>query len=699
MPRTPRFSLRHTPAGRSLVAAAALSAVALAAPTAAHAEWRDVGPAYTGIVSTPSFSLAPNGDMAVGVGAFQSGCCSASFRTDRTIFARPGGGTFAKLGSFSAPGITREPPHLVHAADGTLYAWWNGASETGGGIFATQQRTDGTWSSIVALPQSRLTAEGLEGATAAAVDGQGRLTVLVAGAADGPSGAGLSTITLNGSTWGTTHRLSTLNASQSRLLTGRDGKVRAVWSDGAPGEGDAQGTEKLNAATLGSDGAWGPSIASRPFGALPFGFVSALDGSVAGNGDLVVAYDRTGQRPIAADPDLTERTDSVASLRLRSGATTWDAQRPLATTTSDLNRGSVRVTTIDDGRAIATWTGTDGASSDGSPVSTFGALLTRSGASVPQRISDDATSGAYRSGGVVTATNRVQGVVTVAWKTASGRWAVRDWKPWDGKWAPISDVPSPIVSPTGRNTPNGVEMRIDELGDTVLTSQGAEPGLTLDAHTSLAVVVDDYSGPRVSDVTGPKTLTAGTAGAFSVAVKDAFSAVGATTWDFGDGSTASGTSVRHTWTTPGRYTVTATATDRWGYPSAVASTVQVAAGGTAASRTSLRSSTGSSAPLTLAAAKRGPAVRVAGIRLTPGWVQLRTSGAADVRLRIERRSGSGRGVFRPVAAVGVRTGAKGTVRVRMKAVTSGTYRVSVEAAPGADRAVRGTAWTGRVTRR
>ncbi|MDE3131105.1 MAG: PKD domain-containing protein [Acidobacteriota bacterium] len=78
------------------------------------------------------------------------------------------------------------------------------------------------------------------------------------------------------------------------------------------------------------------------------------------------------------------------------------------------------------------------------------------------------------------------------------------------------------------------------------------------------VVAATYDpGPTLSEIQIPGTATAGTAASFSVRADDHWTALEGpvvTRWDFGDGTTATGSSVSHTYTTAGDYTVTVTAT-------------------------------------------------------------------------------------------------------------------------------------------
>jgi hypothetical protein len=71
----------------------------------------------------------------------------------------------------------------------------------------------------------------------------------------------------------------------------------------------------------------------------------------------------------------------------------------------------------------------------------------------------------------------------------------------------------------------------------------------------------DGAGPQLGALSIPATGTVGQTLSFSVSPFDVWSAVGATTWSFGDGSGAGGTGVTHTYTAPGTYTVTASALD------------------------------------------------------------------------------------------------------------------------------------------
>jgi PKD domain len=121
------------------------------------------------------------------------------------------------------------------------------------------------------------------------------------------------------------------------------------------------------------------------------------------------------------------------------------------------------------------------------------------------------------------------------------------------------------VSPPGRavdpgpvGADLGMNVALDGQGDGVFGYRYLE-GEPLAAATLL-----DAAGPVLSGLSIPASATAGTPVTFAVSSADRLAAVAATTWSFGDGSSAEGASVAHTFATPGTYTVSVTSTDAEG---------------------------------------------------------------------------------------------------------------------------------------
>jgi PKD domain-containing protein len=105
--------------------------------------------------------------------------------------------------------------------------------------------------------------------------------------------------------------------------------------------------------------------------------------------------------------------------------------------------------------------------------------------------------------------------------------------------------------------PGGVVgLDVDER-DHVLTSWLTHTGV-------LYARVYDPVGPRLSGLSIPARGRAERPVPFAVTARDDWSALGTTTWDFGDGRTASGNRVAHVYVRAGRYTVRVTARDALG---------------------------------------------------------------------------------------------------------------------------------------
>lgn len=85
------------------------------------------------------------------------------------------------------------------------------------------------------------------------------------------------------------------------------------------------------------------------------------------------------------------------------------------------------------------------------------------------------------------------------------------------------------------------------------------------SSTNMRAAAYDAGGPNLSSATVPASAVTGQAVAMSASFVDLWSGVsGQASWNFGDGSTATGASVSHTYRTAGTYTVTVSAVDGLG---------------------------------------------------------------------------------------------------------------------------------------
>jgi hypothetical protein len=87
----------------------------------------------------------------------------------------------------------------------------------------------------------------------------------------------------------------------------------------------------------------------------------------------------------------------------------------------------------------------------------------------------------------------------------------------------------------------------------------------------------DAAGPRLSGLAIPASATVGQQLAFMISPFDVWSALAATSWSFGDGTSQPGTSVSHAYATPGRYTVTVASNDALGNQTLASGQVLVSA--------------------------------------------------------------------------------------------------------------------------
>jgi len=220
----------------------------------------------------------------------------------------------------------------------------------------------------------------------------------------------------------------------------------------------------------------------------------------------------------------------------------------------------------------------------------------------------------------------------------------------------------------------------------------------------------DATAPEIGTLVVPATATAGATVALAAAATDALSPV-TLTWDFGDGSGATGDSVNHVFGAPGTFTVTLTARDGAGNASTRSATIVVTAaptagdggGGAAAEpdRTApvvsvLRSANarfraGARATALIAATKKSPVGTTFGLRLTE---------RATLVLQF-RRKGNSR-VLGTIVRVALGPGAVSVPfsgRVGTTRLTPGTYRVTATAIDGAGNRSKAVSVSFKVVRR
>jgi hypothetical protein len=321
-----------------------------------------------------------------------------------------------------------------------------------------------------------------------------------------------------GGTWGTEQRIDAAAAGgvDVHVVARPDGSFVAVWSDG----NGALYYNVLDGSTWDTAGAISVSgYASSP----------SIDGD--GDGVVTLAYQ-------------VAHTEIVRTLSL---AGTWSAQHQLSVD-GGLNYYEPSLDVAPDGSAIVGWPQIDS--------STYEKMVSVRGTDGTWSAPTDLGAGSSDAFGVAIGDG---GLATAAWQAASGGHVTA--RVFDGAaWSSATDISG--------GTGNYPTLSADDHGDVIASY--------LSGGSAATFATLDRSGPDLRTIDVPGTGTTGAAVAVSVAPVDAFSALGTTTWDFGDGSlTETGDSASHTYSAAGTYTVTATATDALGQASTATRTVVV----------------------------------------------------------------------------------------------------------------------------
>jgi hypothetical protein len=133
---------------------------------------------------------------------------------------------------------------------------------------------------------------------------------------------------------------------------------------------------------------------------------------------------------------------------------------------------------------------------------------------------------------------------------------------------------SPMAVSGAGGPASGVHLVADGQGDVVAAwFQLQQPG----NYGAAGLAAYDAAGPAMQGLSIPGEGTAGSPVALSVAPVDVWSAVPAVTWTFGDGASADGANVSHTYGAAGTYPVTVTATDAVGNSTVASGSTQIAA--------------------------------------------------------------------------------------------------------------------------
>ena len=250
------------------------------------------------------------------------------------------------------------------------------------------------------------------------------------------------------------------------------------------------------------------------------------------NGAMVVGFlDNTGVNQIASEVSGTV-------------AAGWGGSPTVKALSADSVSHGPGVTVARNGSALVGWTTSSAVQTSSRPAGgSFPAAGTVS--SIATGTPDDFALGGSARGDAI-----------VAWSTFDTQFMENDVRA-AVRPAGAGSFGAPMVVSDTKAYGSKPTIALDEQGDGVLAyTVGATPA-------GVGIAVFDASAPQVSALTGPSRVTVRTRASFSAKITDAFSPF-STKWSFGDGGSGTGSSLSHTFTRTGRFTVKLAATDATG---------------------------------------------------------------------------------------------------------------------------------------
>ena len=158
------------------------------------------------------------------------------------------------------------------------------------------------------------------------------------------------------------------------------------------------------------------------------------------------------------------------------------------------------------------------------------------------------------------------GNATVAWSWAGGVQTLD--KPAAGLWTEPKDWQDLDVE-----NARAASIAMDSAGNAVLVWDHIT---YTDAAWKVQAVVRDAAGPKIASTVFPKTAIRGRGATFAISASDPWTPLaGEPFWTFGDGTTATGTNVKHSYAERGTFIVRVRQSDAAGNMTTLARTVEV----------------------------------------------------------------------------------------------------------------------------
>lgn len=473
----------------------------------------------------------------------------------------------------SAPGGDGSQAQVASDSAGNLTAVWR-RFDSGGSVIQTSTRsiTTGEWSPARTLSQAGQDALVPD----IAVDASGNAVVLWRRFDDTSYVIQAVTRTSQG-TWGTIKTISDTNgnAYEPDIAIDAGGRAVAVWRrfDGA--------NHIIQSSSRPANGEWEAPVNLSQGGADSYFPHVAVDPS----GNAAAVWRRF------------DGSNFVVQVANRTAGQPWSGSTPLSQTGQDAFGPTISV--AGNGDAVAVWRRSDGRNmviQAASRTGSQGPWQSARSISAPGQDAVEPQIALDAAGSAIAMWVRFDGNQDVI--QTSTRAAGADWGAAENLSQPGQDAARPKLAVTPAGAASAVWRRFDGAntviqgatrsvggaweGLTTLSAAGRsadEPAVAIAANGVTSAVwsrsngantivqssVRSDSGPVLTAVGIPASVAVRTPAAFSASVAAGpFPLVGAPAWTFGDGASANGASVTHTYTTSGTYAVTVSQVDAGG---------------------------------------------------------------------------------------------------------------------------------------
>lgn len=520
---------------RLIVAAGAVIVLALPAATGAAPTWlspKDLS-APGEIAGRADVAMDPAGDVVAVWGA--AGVVRAS--------VRPAGADWSAPQDLSAPGANAGVPQVAVDAAGNAVAIWL----AGGGILQTA---------------SRSAASGM---------------------------------------WSPPQDLSTAGAQDAQLAVNAAGDAIAVWRlvNGS--------TNIVQSAFRPVGGAWGPPQNLQTTGSPESLFTPQV--GLDGDGNAVAVWDHAR---LTNTPQGFRLFIKAQASRRPAASGLWETPPTDLSGAAAEGASSARVAVDRSGTAIAVWA-KDGSlhSAVAPPGGAWGSSAPIPGNPGGETLAIDPNGNALLVGSVSPSGG---GAIRASWRPAGGTWgatedvyttglqhtlpqvaldadgnAVAVWELYDGSLIRVQAArraratgtwsffgATPDISPGVMFSAPGTfapQIAVDAAGNGI-----AGWRFWNGSHMVAQAIGLDFAGPALRNLTIPATGVAGVPLSFSVSPLDVWSALlGQPQWAFGDGTTGVGSSIAHTYASPGTYAVAVNQADTVANQTLATGTVTIAA--------------------------------------------------------------------------------------------------------------------------